>query len=795
MPRRPGSRVLALALLALVRAAAAQSTGEPRQELRAGALAIRAQEIVYEQTRDLYEARGDVLIEQSSGRTLAADWIAFSATTHTGVAVGNVKLQDGTDTLVADFAAVDLDRLVAVASDAELRTETTGFVVRAETLRKTGETTYSVERGNFTTCRCPPDQDTRPWEVDAASADVRVGGYAVARGVVPRVLGIPVAYVPWLIFPVKTERQSGFLIPEVASGSRDGTEIEAPFFWAAREDLNVLLRPRWIGDRGAKAAVEYEYLFGEEGTSSGGFAALPGDDAVDRSDPETRYASDRWAFWLSHDQPIGPGARFGAEVARASDNDYVVDFGDLPGPVQQSRFLESRGFASLARGAGYADIELAHWDDLQSPNDLDRDDEQLQRLPDVELAWLPTPLFGLPLRLGAGGRFTHFEQRSREEIAGIRPVSGQFFDTGIDGLFDAYEPNPAGQFTGADNHRDNGREQGDGVYQEGELLADHGQRFELFPKLSLPARLGPLETLGEVGVRETLYRSSLRDTRGRTLVTGRVDSRVRFARDFRLADRRVRHVLEPKAAFAVVSDQDQARNPLFVPAGAQPMERLINADPRLLTDDPSDRVPDARYLELSLGNLLLAPAQALDVPARQLASLRLGSGYDFELGRVVDVYAEATLQPSDALSFDGQLGWDPKETRLEEALLRASFAPGDGYGIAAEYRFVRELPRVFEDFRYSSDIFGDFDRSFSRINQASVSGSVPVTRRVDVFASGYLSFEQSASNSGQIGLILHSSCRCWDLVPMVSHSTRPDETRFALQLRVAGFGFSAPGLP
>ncbi len=782
-----------LALLVLCGGAAAQTGGDSQQTLEAGPLSIRADEIVYEQTRELYEARGRVVIEQANGRTLQADWIAFSATTHTGVAVGNVRLRDGTDTLVAEFAAVDLDRLVAVAADAELRTEETGFVVRAETLRKTGETTYSVERGNFTTCRCPPERDTRPWEVDTESADVTVGGYAIARGVVPRVLGVPVLYLPWLIFPVKTERQSGFLIPEVASSSRNGAEVEVPFFWAPRDDLNLLLRPRWIGDRGVKPAVEYEYVFGEEGTSRGAVVVLPNDDSVNRSDPETRYSSDRYAFWLRHQQPLAAGARFGAEVSRASDNDYVVDFEDLPAPAQQVRFLESRGFASLARGPAYADVELLHFDDLQSPNDLDRDDAQLTRLPDVELAWLPSRLFGLPLRLGVGSRYTYFEQSSREQIAGIGATSGQFFDTGIDGLFDAYEPDPAGMFTGVDNHLDNGVDQGDGIFQEGELLADHGHRFELHPKLSVPARLGPLETIGEVGVRETLYHSALRDTRGRTLVTGRVDSRVRFARDFRLADRRVRHVIEPKAAFAVVSNQNQARNPLFVPSGALRPERLINADTRLLIDDPSDRIADQRYLELSLGNRLLAPAQALDVPARQLASLRLGSGYDFELGRVVNLFAEAAVAPSDALSFEGELGWDPKERLLEEARLRGSFAPSVGYGVALEYRFLRDLPRVFEDFSFATDIFDQFDRSFSRINQASVSGTVRLTRRLDAFASGYLSFEDAQSNSGQLGVIIHSSCDCWDLIPVVTHSTRPDQTRFALQLQVAGFGFSPPG--
>jgi lipopolysaccharide assembly outer membrane protein LptD (OstA) len=798
MPRAPVGSALALAaVLGLAAPLRAQETPPRaseslREELREGPLVVVAEEILYEEGRDLVEARRSVRAEVG-GIVVSADWAVLRTGTLTGVAVGNVRIEQGGDTMIAEFAAFDLRALVAVASDAELRPEATGFVVRGATLRKTGEATYAIEQGDFTTCRCPPGTERLPWEVHAARADVEIDGYAVARGVVPRVAGVPVLYIPWVLFPVKTTRQTGFLTPTPGNSSRSGFELEAPFFFAPREDVNVLLRPIYLAKRGVKTGVEAEYVFGAEGETRGGVAALPGDDEVDRREAETRYSNDRWAAWLRHEQPLFPGIRFGADVARTSDNDYVLDFDDLDSATRQQRFLESRGWASFARRGRFASIEGVYSDDLQSPNDLDRDDYLLQRAPDAAIALLPRRILGLPLRLGLDTRYVYFHRSAEDaEIAGFAPVRGQFFDTGLDGLFDPYEPDLAGNFTGADNSQDNATSEGNGLFEEGELLADHGHRLELAPKLSLPARLGPAEAIAEVGVRQTLYDSDLRDTRGRTLGTLRVDTRTRLARDFRIADLPVRHVIEPKVGFALVSKQDQDRNPLFVPEPSVRMERLVNADPRLLTEDPSDRVGPEKYLEVSFANRLYAPARAAFSPARQLASLRLGSGYDFELGRVANLFAELELAPTEAVRIDGEVGYDSKEGQLDEARLLGQWSNPRGYGFSLEYRFLRDLPQVFEGFEYDSDVFDEFDPSFERINQASVSGLLPIAARLDAFAAGYLSFEDSSSKSGEIGVVIKSSCACWDLIPSVRHTSRPEDTRLQVEIRVTGIGFTRP---
>jgi LPS-assembly protein len=211
---------------------------------------LTADQVNYDSERDLYEATGNVKIVQADGRVLTADWLVFNGSTRTGVASGDVVVSGAQNTVRAQFVAVDLRSAVSVALQGSMDNPVPGFLVNGEVIERTGVDTFQIERGNFTTCRCPPDTERRPWEIDAKEASVEVGGYAHGKDLWFKVLDVPVLYVPWLIFPVKTERQSGFLMPSFTQSSRNGTLIALPFFWAPLEEVNVMLTPEWVGRRG-----------------------------------------------------------------------------------------------------------------------------------------------------------------------------------------------------------------------------------------------------------------------------------------------------------------------------------------------------------------------------------------------------------------------------------------------------------------------------------------------------------------------------------------------------------------
>ncbi len=774
------------------------------QGLRGQETRITADQVSVERERDLYEAEGNVKVEQEGGRSLDADWMVVNTRTQIGIAVGNVVLRDGEDTIRADFAAIDLETLKAISLGADLDMPR-GPAVTADVVARTGPNTYRIENGTFTTCHCDPS-GRRPWQLDVGEADIGIGGYAVARNVVFRVLDVPALYTPWLLFPVKNERQSGFLVPTYAHSGSNGSEIRLPFFWAARDNINILLQPEYLSKRGFKLGAVTEYLFGEEGEGYGGLAFLPNDDEVD-DDPLLAYSPDRWAYWLRHQHPLARGLTFGTDLNQASDNDYPVDFEDLAQETRNARYLDSSAWSTFGRSSWFASLAGLYSDDLQSPNNVDRDDFVLQRLPDVQLASLPRRLGPFPIGLGIDVRDIYFYQKADEKVLqGNLPVAGLFFDTGLDGQFDAKEPNAAGIFTGADNNLDNlgptipdGTEN-NGMFDEGELLADYGNRLDVYPRLTLPLGLGPVETFSELGYRGTFYAPENGSSETRSLWTGRADARMRFGKELVFRGRKLKHIVEPRVTFGYISDDSQAQNPLFVPESSVRQKRVIDGDIRALLRSPSDRIREEQLLQLAVANRFYGAPRPDGEAPRLRASLRLGGGYDFEESDASDLFIESLLRPSDNLSLFATWGYDVAEQvndeldagfrwHSEPRFELASSVSDRRHAFTVSYRYLRNVPQVFGNWLPQTGVFDDFEDGLDRINQISFAANLAVVRRLDLFADGFASFEGTSTSAGRAGFAFLSGCACWELVVALEQRIRPDETRFTVEVRLAGLGF------
>ncbi|HTO55783.1 MAG TPA: LPS assembly protein LptD [Myxococcota bacterium] len=759
---------------------------------------LTAKVVTYDSERDLYEATGDVKIVTTDGRTMTSDWALFNGTTRTGVASGNVVLVDAQNTVHAQFVAVDLRSTVTVAMNGTMDSPEPGFQVKGDVIERTGLDTYEIERGNFTSCRCPPENARKPWEIDAKDASVEVGGYATAHEAWFKVLGVRTLYVPWILYPVKTQKQTGFLIPVFSQTNRNGSEIFLPFYWALADNVNVTLTPEWVSRRGFMTSTTTEYVFGLEGKGRGGAAFLPNDRNVDNNSDTELFSSNRWAYWLRHQQPLMPGLQFGTDITQVSDNNLPFDFPYMLGTdIQHQRMLESSAWLTGAQDGLYANALLSANNDLQSPNDLDRDKFFLQRLPEIRAGTLQRWIFGLPVLGSFATRFTNFVQSATHRTAlGEAPVNGQFFDFGEDARPDIGEPTATGVL-GAhiDSNLDNfgnpeakTHTEGDGIFEEGEPLADDGQRLDFYPKLTLPAQLGPIEALAEGGVRETLYLPNLENFASRTLYTFRADARAPFGRRFALGTLPLNHVIEPRIAFAAVFAPDQANKPLFIPEPTRIEPRLIDGDIRLVTEDPSDRVPDARLIQMQISNRLYGPGRDENEATRLYGDLTVGSGYDWVRNAFTRVFLAADLNPTQDISllFDG--GWDPDARHLQDLRVNVGYRFPTGDSIRLGYRFNRNPNPIFEGFLSRGDEF-DASRSASsgKVDQINLSGYFAATKQLEFFADGFKSLE-TGTDGGRLGAVVSSECKCWDLLMQLEKVSRTNDTRFSFQFRLTGLG-------
>ncbi len=750
-------------------------------------LDIVADSIEHERERDLYIARGNVKIVQGA-RTLTADWVSFSNTTRKGVATGNVVVSEGPDQVNAQVLSFNIDTLRGTVFDGWVDSEGRGFRMAGAKISKTDAQKYEIEDAKFTTCRCPEGVTPDPWQIRAEKAKVEVEGYGTMRNSTFDVLGVPVVWLPWMIYPVKTERSTGFLFPTLSSD-----EVAFPFFWAARDNINLTFVPEFDFERGFHPGVDLEYVFGERSEGEL-YLSYIHDQDVSQGEAKTPYSDDRWAAQWTHDQFLPQGWRLKSNVTSVSDNDYVYDFHDLEGDLRSNRFLESQVFLTKRFGKGarhgfVADVAIA--DDLQNPDDDDRDSAILQQLPNLSWIMLPheTPIPFVITAMDTSYTYFRAWKDSEKAAHGLGPaLKGQFYDTGVDGIADPRERDEVGVRTGLDPHGDSGfgGTEGDGIFQEGELLADRGHRVMVNPRIGAPIRLfDAIEFYPEIGYHQTFYSSRFQGSDARGLLTARMDLRTRLRGEFALpfSSQSVTHFVEPRVGYVFVQGRDQDDNPLFVPDTALPQNRVRQFATENITRDSADRIGRFHGVFVGVGNRFFASGKD---GARLFGELDLSAQYNFPGSTWGLVAMQGSLYPIDGMHMRFITSYDLDENRVDEGMLQVGFSSQRGDDLDLTYRYRRDIPLVYEDYPYL-DRFHRVDPDYDRIHQISLNGRWAIDAQWALVYDADYAFVINELLKQRAGVEYISRCRCWAVQVAISdHRNRGP--RFDLRYTLMGLG-------
>ena len=102
-------------------------------------------------------------------------------------------------------------------------------------IEKLDETRYRVDSAVFTTCES--DDDTPPWSFKIRKAMIEEGGYGKFHSTTLKVQGIPVFYLPYVVWPIKRERSPGLLMPGFGYSQLRGTYFGAAVLHPGRPQL------------------------------------------------------------------------------------------------------------------------------------------------------------------------------------------------------------------------------------------------------------------------------------------------------------------------------------------------------------------------------------------------------------------------------------------------------------------------------------------------------------------------------------------------------------------------------
>jgi LPS-assembly protein len=279
-------------------------------------------------------ADGTIEVTSNAAQIIKDELAAFQgnvtiSTSSSVITADSANLKENGRTIEASGDVVYNDALLQVNSlgieaNAELellQLQSTEYQIRgingrggADLLSISRERGVVLEDVSFTTC----PKGGEDWRIQASEISIRKGKpFGEAKHTRFYIGNVPVFYLPYFAFPITTERQTGFLFPEVGSSSSTGIEYEQPFYWNIAPNIDTTFSTRFMTNRGLQLKNEWRYLT-EQHSGELQLEYLPNDTDTDENDP-------RYFYRFSHQGKLSDNWSVNADISDISDNNYIVD--------------------------------------------------------------------------------------------------------------------------------------------------------------------------------------------------------------------------------------------------------------------------------------------------------------------------------------------------------------------------------------------------------------------------------------------------------------------------------------
>jgi LPS-assembly protein len=684
---------LALAILTTFVAAlllVSQSEAQSTVRLRSGEklISISAQEAVRDASRNRVDLSGAVRIEFDD-QVLTAERAVIFTETQEIEAEGQVVLMTG-------LSRVEGRKVVLSTRDS------TGWIVdgfiqsgqvifEGRLVRKTGPQTFYAEDAFYTACTTCPTA----WTFRGSTINAEIGGYAHIRRPVLELGGVPIVplmFLPYLIVPLKSERQSGVLTPSFSFDGRRGASFSLPAFWAISpsQDMTFTLKsylgsnqPGFTGQPTAKLLHQYRYILdsSSRGELNSGLIYDPEFERDLKAFSSDLSRRNRWFVQYDHRYRLPEDFIQTAKVNLVSDLRYTQDFPeDLAGrnePALENRFSLIRNFerAHTSVDASYYINQLK-----EDPSAGNRD--SVHRFPEIKASLINQKIGRTQWLFNLGVNYVNFarEEPGYDDVflvtdrATYPQLPTRIVNSARDGLVRL--PRPDGTI-------DEVTDPGSGRFDPDRDVIRAGQRLEIPFEISYPLRLlRHIDLLPSMTFGVQQYSFNLSPPPGtafetqpsRQFLRGRVSARTRLFRVFeRGPDQSFKHDVEPEVSYTQLPWISQTDSPFFgssqqqVPLflEQQPISDSDFFDPlkvRGIQFDYNDRISNRHLLSFAVTNRLTRKRQVGgESTYAPIASLKLRQSYDFdEASRTVQ--AGETRFPWSDLSALLEVNTQPFET-------------------------------------------------------------------------------------------------------------------------------------
>lgn len=653
-----------------------------------------------------WEGSEEVVIEYQDVK-ITADEARYDFPTKTAVLIGHVVIDQGPTRLSGTRGTFHLGTKTGVVEEATADLPPTYHIV-ARSIEKIGEATYRIDHGIFTACELPKPA----WSFSMAQATITLDDYARMKDVAFRAGTVPLLWTPYLIWPTKENRASGFLVPGLGFSNERGAFLGLNYYWVTGRstDLTTQLdlftdgtvglgeEARWrptaesagifrgfvVRDQDATLCVPIAQA--PPGGGNGACTLSDGSLGVYTTGPETR-----WKVALDHVSDDLPYDVRGVVSIRAySDKEYLQDW-EKNFALNSAKQIQSFGYLTRNFGADSVNLRVERDETFYAATIVQ------ERLPSLEY-------FHRTAAIGDSPFFLSLQSS----------LSGLYVNKG------------------------NG------------LLSGTYGRFDLFPVFSFPLKEIPwLSVLAQAGGRLTEYTNST--DQGQTTFTG--SSLLRsyatagvsivgpsFSRIYDVDFgpwSKWKHVIEPRVDYTYVSNvSDPAAIPAF---------------------DTIDTTLGQNQIRYAIVNRLLARSAGGAVgSAQEIASLEIAQTYAFTLPQTIFAPAAGLVQrqsgPVEAilriaqggmLHADARVQFDPIASQVTNTTLTAGANWGQDY-VALSWFGTRPVTAV--------------GQALANSDQIRFAGGVDLSRIFRVDASVNYSADQNQLQEGRFLMTYKGSC-------------------------------------
>ena len=370
-------------------------------------------------TDDTLYFSDDVLVSQGY-RTLKAQEVTIDRVEQTVSALGPIEVREPGIVMYGDSIEYNSLSERAQLTGAEFVMYAQHLYGVADQVVRDRNGALEIQDGELTFCS-PTDPS---WLVSAENLRVNPATETgEAWGARIEVKGVPVAYLPWIQFPLGDRRKTGLLFPDISSDTRGGLDLTVPIYLNLAPNYDATYSPRLIQDRGLVHQINGRYLGHRTGLWDVSGAYLNNDDF----DPAIEN-NDRWMINVRHKNDPASRIRTSINFSKVSDNSYLKDLENNTLSAQRETALLQRARVDWLTDDWLIGIEAQQFQSI-APDLTDN----YKRLPQISATWRGDSKIGLLkpiMKLQVANFDTDLEkvkgQRFYQELGLNLPVTRDF---------------------------------------------------------------------------------------------------------------------------------------------------------------------------------------------------------------------------------------------------------------------------------------------------------------------------------------------------------------------------------